>query len=528
MDLLSAPPRRTVPRRPAADARKGRRLGGGESSRRAARPRAAGATTLNRSERTGLARTARGGGTALLALLLLAAAACRADSAARVAGRVLDQYRERSGLRPLSEAGSIRLRVTASAADAAGEPGVEEIEWEGRRYRESLTSAGFSVVRGIQADRAFFVDEDGVTRVGSEPMLAELVTRSYFWRRAYLFADRERARLSLGPTDAASIAVRIRPLRGNDLVLVFDAAGRRLLRVESPRFRLAFDSPSRLRDLSRRPFAAEIVWTGLPTRRLPDPTVGGWLARYPGPFGEAPLERDAAAWRIPAEVSGVSARLALGADASGPLRVSPGLARRAKLAGRRDAFGRTLAAGAVLNVGGVVIGPLAAEIGDTGDPSADAVAGAVLFRETVVEVDPGAARIRLHDPAKWPLPEAFGRNLLDDDGDLPVAILVRAGRRLRLRAGVRSAAPLTLAAETAAELAVDSSARPPELPGLVWGSLRLPPLPVRIEASGFDPAWGDHGALGIPLLARFHLFFDMPHRWIYVRPLADYAGQSAR
>ena len=240
-----------------------------------------------------------------------------------------------------------------------------------------------------------------------------------------------------------------------------------------------------------------------------------------------PLDASGAAWRLPALISGAAARLTLDAAADGPLRISPELARRAGLSAKRDVFGRALVPDTALTIGGLPFGPLVAEIADTGDPAADAVAGGVLFRETVLEIDPAAARVRLHDPARWPLPERFGRNLLDDDGNLPVAILVRSGRRLRLRAGVRDAAALALPASLAGELGLDPAA-PRALDGVVWGSLRLPPLPVRIASSEFDPAWGDDGALGIPLLSRFHLFFDLPHRWIYVQPLAGYEGQSAR
>ena len=524
MDLRAALPRRAAARGPRPNATRPRRTSGGDlgpSDDRRGSP----TLRLTRSERIRLAPPARAAFAVAFGTLLFLAG-CGPNSASRVAGRVLDGYRRAARLRPLPEAGSIRLRLAGS--EASSPAGSGEIEWEGRRYRETVSSAGFSTIRGIQADRAFFTDEDGVTRVGSEPMLAELVTRSYFWRRAYLFADRERAKISLGPSDASTVSVRLRPRGGNDLLLVFDANGTRLERVESPRFRLTFESPSRFRDASRRHFAAEIAWTGLPTRRLPDPTVGGWKARFTSPFVEAPLEADGSAWRLPAEVAGVPARLALDADADGPLRVSPELARRAGLSGARDVFGRALASGASLAVGGLPIGPLVAEIADTKDPAADAVAGAVLFRETIVEIDPAAERIRLHDPARWPLPERFGRNLLDDDGNLPAAILVRAGRRLRFRAGVRDTAALSLAGSLAVELGVDPASRSRALAGLVWGSLRLPPLPVRIEDSAFDPAWGDDGALGIPLLSRFHLYYDLPHRWIYVQPLAGYAGQSAR
>ena len=467
---------------------------------------------------------------AIVAVAALVAGACGRDSAGRLANRALDDYRAKSARRPLPAAGSIRVRLSPAGPDggAAGEavPGHVEIEWEGARYRETVTSAGISTVRGIQGGKAFFIDEDGVTRVGSEPMLAELRTRSYFWRRAWLFDDRERAKLSLGPADASSLAISLKPRGGNELLLAFDRDGKTLRRAVSPRFHLEFEDATRFRDLSRAAaFAAgEIVWTGLPTRRLPDPTVGGWHGRFADPFAEAALDPAPSRLVVPATISGAPARLALDAGASGPLRVAPELARRAGLSGRKDVFGRLLADGATLAIGTLAMPDLHVEIGEAPE-GADAVAGGVLTRETILEIDPGAGRVRIHDPARWVPPEGFGRNVVDDDGNVPAAILFRAGRRLRLRPGVTSSSPLVLAARTAAELGLAPAAS--ELTGLVWGTLRLPPIPTRIAGTGFEADWGDDGAIGAPLLRRFHVYLDLPHRWIYVRPAED-EGQRAQ
>jgi hypothetical protein len=444
---------------------------------------------------------------------MLVACRCGRDASTRVAGRVLDEYRRNTSLRPLAEAGSIRLRLARSGPEAA-EPGTAEIEWEGRRYRETIASAGATLVRGIQARKAFFTDEDGVTRVGSEPMLAELLTRSYFWRRAYFFEDRERAKLALGPSDASTISLRLRPLGGNDLLLAFDRDVRSMRRAVSPRFQLEFAGPAAFEDRSRRPVSAEIVWTGLPTRRLPDPAVGGWKGRFAQPFAEAPFESGPRGISFSAEIAGIPARIALDAGAAGPLAVSPELARRAGLAPRRDVFGRLLAAGAALRIGTFAMPSLVAEVAAPGEAEIDAVAGGVLYRETVVEIDPGDRRIRFHDPDRWVPPEGFGRNVIDDDGNLPVAILFRSGRRLRLRAGTRASAPLELSARAARELGLEGG----QLTGLLWGTLRLPPLPVGVSETEFDSEWGDDGALGWQVVTRFHVFVDLPHRWIYVRP----------
>ena len=496
-------PRRTQRRNPA-----GRRRTG-------ALGREARGNELNRYERIWLGALRTLAAIALVSVVGLLASACGPDAATRVAGRVLEDYRKKASARPLPPAGSVRLRLSP-AGEGAGEGGIAIIEWADSLYRETVTSAGVSTVRGIQAGKAFFTDEDGVTRVGSEPMLAELRTRSYFWRRAFLFEDRERANLSLGPTDEKAVSVRLRPLGGNELTLFFDRRTSALAGAVSPRFHLAFESPTRLRDLSRLPAIGEITWSGLPTRRLPDATVGGWHGRFSQPAAEAELIRTDGGISLPASISGVPARLAIDADEDGPLRISPQLAKKASLRGRRDVFGRVLAEGATLQIGTLSMPSLHVEIGDSGTPGIDAVAGGVLYRETVVEIDPSGGKARLHDPARWVPPEGFGRNVLDDDGNVPVALLFRSGRRLRLRVGVPDPSALVLSAEIASELEIDGPA--PSLGGLVWGTLRLPPLPVHLAARRFDANWGDAGGIAFPLLLRFHVFVDMPHRWVYLSP----------
>jgi hypothetical protein len=470
---------------------------------------------LNRSERIRLARSAR----IAVALFLLAiplTTACGRDSEGLLAGRVLEDYRRKASVRPLPPTGSVRVRLTPDRP-AGGESGSEEIEWEGAKYRETVTSAGVSTIRGIQGGKAFFTDEDGVTRVGSEPMLAELTTRSYFWRRAFLFEDRERAKLSLGPADESTVSLLLHPLGGNPLRVSFDRRSSALKSVLSPRFHLEFESRTRYRDASRMPVAGDITWAGLPTRRLPDRAAGGWQETFSEPVAEAELSQaDGGIW-VPARISGIAARLAIDTSADGPMRVSPELARKAGLSGRRDVFGRLLAAGAALEIGPLTMPSLLVEIADPEAPGVDAVAGGTLYREMVVEIDPSGKRLRLHDPALWVPPDGFGRSPLDDDGDLPVAILSRTGKRVRLRAGTRAASPLLLPSRSARDYGIDPSA--PVIEGLVWGILRLPPLPVRLETSRFDPDWGDDGAIGYTLLLRFHVIVDMPHRWVYVKPL---------
>src|SRR5262245_21759019 len=73
---------------------------------------------------------------------LLGAAACGEHSASRVAARVLEKYRKTSGAKPLTASGMIRLRL--SGADGAA--GKDEILWAPRQYRETVASAGMTVV----------------------------------------------------------------------------------------------------------------------------------------------------------------------------------------------------------------------------------------------------------------------------------------------------------------------------------------------------------------------------------------------
>ena len=115
------------------------------------------------------------------------------------------------------------------------------------------------------------------------------------------------------------------------------------------------------------------------------------------------------------------------------------------------------------------------------------------------------------------IPDGFGRSLLDDDGDMPVAILSRPAGACGCGPGPGGFRRCSFRRRAPRDYGVDPAA--PQSPGLVWGTLRLPPLPVRLEPSTFDPEWGDDGAIGYPLLLRFHAILDLPHRWVYLKPL---------
>ena len=43
--------------------------------------------------------------------------------------------------------------------------------------------------------------------------------------------------------------------------------------------------------------------------------------------------------------------------------------------------------------------------------------GGPLFRETVLECDPVAGRLRFHDPTVWAPPDGYQRFIIDDDGN---------------------------------------------------------------------------------------------------------------
>ena len=411
----------------------------------------------------------------------------------------------------------IRLRYS-SPAGASGE-GL--IQWDRWRYRETLASAGWRTERGIQGGKSYYTDEDGVTRVASEPILAELTTRSYFWRRAYLFDDLERARMDLGPSDEETISVRLTPRGGNPLVLTFSRHGERLLAARSPRLDLVFQSATRLKDASRResPQQVEIRSIGLPTRGMEDAQAGGGTVRWPGRGAEVVFEKAGHGIVFPARIAGLPIRILLDAEADGPVRILRNRAPAAALAFRPDVLGREVARGGPLEVGAVSFSSLLFQRVDSIPEGADAAAGAALFREAVVEVDPGASRLALYDPAKWVSPAGYFRGLLDDDGNRPIAILRKGRETLRVLAAVPSGAALLLAPEAAARSGLS-------LPGalasnLRWGAAELPSLRLSVEGGRFDPDWGEDGRLGFGALLRFHVFFDMPHRWTYLQPIGN-------
>lgn len=450
-----------------------------------------------------------------LALASVAVASgCGRREASRTADRVLEMFRKATGAKPLSGSGMMRLRLAGPGGAAGG----DEIRWEAFRYREEVRSAGWATARGIESGRAWYTDADGVTRVVSDEVLRELKTRSYFFRRAWLFADRERAWLDLGPSDASIVSLDLTPEGGNRLRLTFSRADGRLLSARAPRLALEFRALSSWRDLSdpSAPVDTTLEWTGLPTGPIPGASVGGGRAAVPETPRDVPIERRGGAVIVPATVSGAPVRLALDAAESGPVVLSTSVAERLGIRFEADVLGRSVASGPSLEIGGARWPALWVRRADDLPAGADARAGGAVFRETVVDLDPSAGVLRLHDPERFAPPDGFFRAVIDDDGDLPMAILSRGKTILRLAAGSDTgpSAALRVARASAARAAIENG----EARAFAWGPVRLPPMPVAVAETGFFPDWGDDGLLGYPLMLRFHAIVHMPQRWIYLRP----------
>lgn len=453
----------------------------------------------------------------LAVLAVLAAAGCgRSDL--RLARRILDDHRRSQGARPMAGAQVLQIAVRARSAT-----GSLSIEWDVPRYRETMTSAGVSTVRGIQGGTAYYIDEDGVTRVVSEPILAELVTRSFFWRKAYLFEDAERARLALGPADERTVSLELTPHGGNTLRLVFDRRTLNLVAASSPGLDLAFESASRWRDASRpgAPLEAELRHAGLPSDALRDAAVGGWSASWPGSVVDAPfLESPPGSAVVSGTIAGRRASIAIDGSVDGPVRVRPSLAAQLPLSFVEDVLGRRIASGARLEISGWSEPSVHVEISDAIPAGADAAVGGSLFRETIVEYDTPAKRLRLHDPERWVRGDGYYRCVLDDDGNSPVAILQKRGERVRATAGATEPRELTLRPSGARRLRLEG---PGLADGLHWGPAPLPPVRFDVlseEAAAPDAAAHPHveGRLATAFFLRFRVIVDLTHRWAYLHP----------
>lgn len=454
----------------------------------------------------------------VLLVILLAPLACRLDADRKVAERVLERYRRTTGAKPLAASYVVRMRLSPDTPGAG--TGVAEVAWEPNRFRERTSSVGVTTERGIQSGKAYFTDEDGVTRVASEPVLRELLTRSYFWRRGWLFADRERARLSLGPADPGSLSVQLLPFGGNPLVLSFSRQDGRLLAVRSPGFDLDFSGDRSFRESPRRrpPYRAEIAWAGLPTGALPDASVGGGRGRFAPEAGVVLFDPTPdGGISFLARVNGRPVRLALDARTDGPLAISRAKADELGLSVSRDVYGRSIAADATLEVGALSCPGIHVEVIESAPAGAEGVVGGMLFREAIVDLDPKAHSLGLSDPERWVAPAGFTRILVDDDGNRPVTTLRKKSRTMRLVVGsATGGSDVRIGPGAARRLEV---AVPGTLPELRWGILPLAPVsaaPEEVDRSD----WGEDGRLGFGFLRRYRAYVDMRHRWIYVREIA--------
>jgi hypothetical protein len=449
----------------------------------------------------------------LVLLTALLAAACDRSAETRVAERILDRYRASTGAKPLAAAQLVKLTLTGPG----GARGTAEILWEGSDYRERRESAGIVTVRGLQGGKAFYTDEDGVTRVVSEPVVRELTTRFYFWRRAFLFEDHKKETPALGAADEVTASVRFDLRWGNPLQLVFSRKDGGLVGVRAPRFRLEYESPTHFKDLSDpdAPVETAIAWTGLPTGPLESVSAGGGRARFRGPFAELPLEIAGGGPVVAATIGGIPAHLRIDSSASGPVRVSADLARKIGLPFSPDVLGREVAGPSELALDGLVLPAVHLEKARGDLAGADAVAGAPIFRDTVVECDPAAGRLRLHNTAVWEPPEGYQRFIIDDDGNRPVAPLRHGAKEFRVVLGTADpGGGIVLAPEAARRLGFardEAAAR-----DLGWANQRFPAVPVTIGAAPRAPEWGDDGTLAWQPLLGYHTFIDMPRRWIYL------------
>ena len=302
------------------------------------------------------------------------------------------------------------------------------------------------------------------------------------------------------------------------MLLTFSNRGD-LVAARSPRFRLEYREPRRLTAASRpgAPVEEEISSITLPVDQLADTQAGGWSARWAAPSAETPLLRIGRFVGLDAALGGAPVRIALDSNADGPPRVRAEVAHRLGLSPRLDVLGRRLARAGPLEVATLSFPALWVLVSDDIPEGADAMAGGVFFRETVVEIDPGESRVRFHDPARWTAPPGYFRGLLDDDGDRPVAILRQGSGTLRLRAGTGSAPGLLLSPDSARRMELSA---PGSVAGqLRWGTATLPLAPVTVDSAVFDSEWGDDGSLGFDVLLHFRVFWDMPRRWAYLRPL---------
>ena len=355
-----------------------------------------------------------------------------------MAERILDRYRKTSGAKPLTAGGMIR-DPPHPARGPSGRDGPG---------RSSLGAAKIPRhgLLGGDDDRPGNRVEPGLLhrRRRSHPRRlrarAPGVDHEVIFLEAGLALPRIATRRSCAwarPT-RESASIRLDVLGGNTLTLAFARSDGRLLRVRSPRFDLDFRSPTRFRDALRPGPARRGGRDRLdrPSDRRDAAPRGRRRPRRVRPAGDAPAgrppgrraaRRRRTSWAHPSGSPSTARRTVR----SGSRRASR---RRLPLRFTTDVFGRPIAAAPRSSVGDASWPSLFAQISDAVPEGADAVAGACLFREAVVELDLEHAVSALHDPARWTMPEGYVRIVTDDDGNRPVAVFRRGSSDLRLTA----------------------------------------------------------------------------------------------
>src|SRR6185369_1568608 len=134
----------------------------------------------------------------------------------------------------------------------------------------------------------------------------------------------------------------------------------------APRFDLRFHDSRRATDASNptSPVEVEIRSIALPSGQLADTQVGGWSSRWSGPSAEAPLARLGRSVAVDGRLGGQPARIAIDADADGPLRLRTAFARKMNLAPAPDVFGRRIARAGPLEIGALSYPALFVEVSD--------------------------------------------------------------------------------------------------------------------------------------------------------------------
>jgi predicted aspartyl protease len=169
----------------------------------------------------------------------------------------------------------------------------------------------------------------------------------------------------------------------------------------------------------------------------------------------------------------------------------------------------------------------------------DGIIGAPLFQHAIVEIDWDARVVRFHDPARAPvmrgdtLPLTIKRSL---HVSVPTAISVNgAPKTLDLELDTGANGALSVSRDALATIGATPRASISMLTGygsrgasrgefirtdtLRLGGVALHSIPTAVP--GNEP--GETGRIGLPVLQRFHVYFDYPGKRLILRPRANRA-----